>query len=86
MTYDAQLQELQEKITRFRHLNAGLKELYGQRKTLSAHVRELDTAKRSEEADVEKLEGRSLAVLFYTITGVYNYWSDATQQSSGSSD
>lgn len=24
--------------------------------------------------------------LFYTITGVYNYWSEATQQSSGSSD
>ena len=69
MTYDAQLQELQEKIARFRHLDAGLKELYSQRKTLSAHVRELDAAKRSEEADVEKLEGRSLAVLFYTITG-----------------
>ena len=67
--YDAQLKELQEKITRFRQLSAMLKELRSQRDRFAARVRELETIKSSEQADVDRLEGHSLAALFYSITG-----------------
>jgi len=67
--YDAQLKELQEKITRFRQLSAMLKELRSQRNRFAARVRELETIKSSEQADVDRLEGHSLAALFYSITG-----------------
>ena len=67
--YDAQLKELQEKIARFRQLSAMLKELRSQRDDFAKRVRELETIKSDEQADVDRLEGRSLAALFYSITG-----------------
>ncbi len=44
-------------------------ELRGQRGELSARVRELEAVKLNEQADVEKLEGRSLASFFYHLAG-----------------
>lgn len=44
-------------------------ELHGQRSELSARVRELEAIKLNEQADVEKLEGRSLAAFFYHLAG-----------------
>ena len=67
--YDEKLQALQEKIARFRQLSAMLKELRNQRETLAGRVRELEAIKLEEQADVERLEGRSLAAFYYNVIG-----------------
>ena len=67
--YDEQLQKLQEHIARKRQLEAQISELRTQRSTLSARVRELEAIKMQEQADVDKLEGRSLAAFFYNVIG-----------------
>lgn len=67
--YDEQLQQLQEQIARKRRLEAMVAELRSQRDTLSARARELNGIRLSEQADVERLEGRSLAVFFYNVIG-----------------
>ena len=67
--YDEQLQKLQEQIARKRQLEAQVSELRAQRSTLSVRVRELDAIKMQEQADVDKLEGRSLAAFFYNVIG-----------------
>ena len=67
--YDEQLQKLQEQIARKRQLEAQVSELRTQRSTLSARARELEAIKMQEEADVDKLEGRSLAAFFYNVIG-----------------
>lgn len=67
--YDEKLATLQEKIARFRQLDAMLDELRKQRSDLSARVRELEVVKLDEQADVERLEGRSLASFFYNVIG-----------------
>ncbi|MBQ3194817.1 MAG: hypothetical protein IJB59_14745, partial [Oscillospiraceae bacterium] len=46
-----------------------LKELRGQRDTIAARVRELEAIKVDEQADVDRLEGRSLASFFYNVIG-----------------
>lgn len=67
--YDEQLQKLQEQIARKRQLEAKVTELRAQRSELSDRVRELEAVKLEEQADVEKLEGRSLAAFFYNVIG-----------------
>jgi len=67
--YDEQLQKLQEQIARKRQLEAKVSELRTQRSTLSTRVRELEAIKMQEQADVDKLEGRSLAAFFYNVIG-----------------
>ena len=67
--YDEQLQKLQEQIARKRQLEAQVSELRTQRSTLSTRVRELEAIKMQEQADVDKLEGRSLAAFFYNVIG-----------------
>jgi len=67
--YDDRLRELQEKIARTRQLSTMMEELREQRKTLEAKVRELKTAMQAEQADVDRLEGRSLAAFFYYVIG-----------------
>ncbi len=67
--YDEQLQKLQEQIVRKQHLEAIVAELRGQRDELSARARELEAVKLDEQADVDKLEGRSLASFFYHVVG-----------------
>lgn len=67
--YDEQLQKLQERIARKRQLEAQVSELHTQHSTLSAHVQELEAIKTQEQADVDKLEGRSLAAFFYHVIG-----------------
>ena len=67
--YDEQLQKLQEHIARKRQLEAQVSELRTQRSTLSTRVRELEVIKMQEQADVDKLEGRSLAAFFYNVIG-----------------
>ena len=67
--YDDKLRTLQEKISRSRQLSSMQKELRSQRDTLAARVRELETIKLDEQADVDRLEGRSLASFFYNVIG-----------------
>ena len=67
--YDEKLKALQEKISRSRQLTSMLNELRIQRDTIAARVRELETIKMDEQADVDRLEGRSLASFFYNVIG-----------------
>ena len=67
--YDEQLKTLQAKIARFKQLSSMIKELRSQRVNLSARVRELEAVKMDEQADVDRLEGRSLAAFFYNVIG-----------------
>ena len=67
--YDEKLKALQEKISCSRQLTSMLKELRGQRDTIAARVRELEAIKVDEQADVDRLEGRSLASFFYNVIG-----------------
>lgn len=67
--YDEQLQQLQTQIARKQQLEATVSELRAQRSSLAGRVRELKTILLSEQADVEKLEGRSLAAFFYHVIG-----------------
>ena len=67
--YDEKLKALQEKISRSRQLTSMLKELRGQRDTIAARVQELEAIKVDEQADVDRLEGRSLASFFYNVIG-----------------
>ena len=67
--YDEQLQQLQDKISRKRQLEAKVSELRAQRSKLSGRARELESILLKEQADVEKLEGRSLAAFFYYVIG-----------------
>ena len=67
--YDEQLRQLQEQLARKRQLESQAQELRRQRDNLSARVRELEAIKLQEQADVDKLEGRSLASFFYNVVG-----------------
>lgn len=67
--YDEQLRQLQNQIARKRQLEAKVSELRAQRSGLSERVRELKTILLSEQADVEKMEGRSLTAFFYHVMG-----------------
>lgn len=78
--YDDKLRSLQEKTARYRHLRAIMPELYSQRQQLEAEVRELDGIKRFEQADVDRLEGRSLAAFFYNVIGKMDEKLDAERR------
>lgn len=67
--YDEHLRELQQQIGRKNRLDCMIKELNAQRKELEEKVRELEASMHSEQADVEKLEHRSLANFFYNVVG-----------------
>ena len=67
--YDQQLQELLAQCARKRKLEASAAELLRQRDTYAARAEELKEAMREEQADVDRLEGRSLAAFFYNVVG-----------------
>lgn len=67
--YDEQLKQLQTQMAEKKRLEAVLTELRSQYKDLSVKVKELESKKLVEQADVEKLEGRSLAAFFYNVVG-----------------
>lgn len=69
MYYDGQLQALQEQIARKKQLTAMESELIRQRDSLSERVRELNEIRLAEQADVDRLEGRSLAAFYYNVIG-----------------
>ena len=67
--YDEELQMLQKQLTRKKHLQALLKELNIQRAELEEKVRHLKEIMDKEQADVDRLEGRGLTALLYSIAG-----------------
>lgn len=60
---------LQAQLTYKQRLVMVLKELYDQQRPLVARVAKLEKQMRSEEKDLQRLEGRSLAAFFYYVTG-----------------
>lgn len=67
--YDDQLKQLQAQIARSRQLNSIIQELRHQQDILTTQVHELEKIKLDEQADVDRLEGRSLAAFFYQVVG-----------------
>lgn len=67
--YDEALKVLQAQTVRFRQLSSMLGELRVQRDDLSDQVSELEAIKLDEQADVDRLEGRTLAAFFYNAIG-----------------
>ena len=67
--YDQQLTELLAQCARKKKLEASAAELRRQRDTYAARAEELKEAMREEQADVDRLEGRSLAAFFYNVVG-----------------
>lgn len=67
--FDEQLQEIHEKLSQKKSIEAKRKELEAQKKELEAKVSELRTVMLNEQDDVTKLEGRSLTAFFYYVIG-----------------
>ena len=67
--YDEQLRCLQEQCARKKKLESSVAELRAQRDTYAARAEELKRNLSEEQADVERLEGRSLAAFFYNVIG-----------------
>ena len=67
--YDEELRTLREQMERKRQLEAMLKDLREQQQELTGRVRELEKVKLEEQADVDRLEGHSLAAFFYGVIG-----------------
>lgn len=63
------LKTLRQQAARKKHLEAVCSSLEAQRGELDRKLQLLDEQRRKEQLDVEKLEGRSLAALFYAAVG-----------------
>lgn len=67
--YDEQLHLLQTQCSRKKKLEAALAELNQQHTALTQQVQELAQVMEEEQADVDRLEGRSLSAFFYDLVG-----------------
>ena len=67
--YNDKLKELQEQVSRKKHLTVKRDELQKQYDRLKEKAAQLEAEKVSEQADVERLEARSLANFFYQVVG-----------------
>jgi len=67
--YDEQLRQLQKQMARKGQLESMVAELDRQHRELSQRVTELEQIMLDEQADVDQLEGRSLAAFFYQVIG-----------------
>ena len=66
---DLSLKELRQQVAEKQNYEAKQNELEKQRSSVAERVQKLEKAKRSEQADVDRLEGRSLAAFFYQVIG-----------------
>lgn len=64
-----ELHDLRLRVQAKEEIQRKLKCLYDQRTQLAAKVEELERIKNSEQRDVERLQGRSLAAFFYNVCG-----------------
>ena len=67
--FDTEIRELAEKCARKQKLEANLHELYEQRRKLFEKTMELKVQMKTEQLDVDKMEGRSLYAFFYFVIG-----------------
>ena len=67
--YDNNLRQLQQRVALKKQLEAKFNDLRNQRRVFDQKVVELRVEHRSEQADVVKMEGRSLANYFYQLFG-----------------
>ena len=67
--YDEQLQKVQTQCARKKKLEAAAAELRSQRSIYQARTWELEQSFQQEQADVDRLEGRSLSAFFYNVIG-----------------
>ena len=67
--YDEQLRELQAQCTRKKKLEASAAELRTQRDTYRLRAQELEQSFQQQQADLDRLEGRSLSAFFYNVIG-----------------
>lgn len=66
---DDRLQQLRRQCARVKQLRVRENELLTQCQTLSQRADKLKAAMNKEQADVDRLEGRSLAAFFYHVVG-----------------
>lgn len=66
---DLTLKELWQQVAEKQSCEAKQTELEKQRSSVAERVKKLEKAKRSEQADVDRLEGHSLAAFFYQVIG-----------------
>lgn len=64
-----QLDETRQMVFRYQKLNAMLMELHKQKTSLEKKTDELKALLEKEEVDVQKLEGKSLTNIFYSVLG-----------------
>lgn len=78
--YNEELEKLREQIDKKKHLKNKLESLEDQQKQLRKRVSELHLIMIEEQKDVEKLDGISLATLFYSIIGKKEAMLDAERK------
>ena len=67
--YNEQLRVLYDMVCRKQHLEKLQEELLSQKNMLLEEVEKLKKSSLKEQADVERLEGGSLASFFYNVIG-----------------
>ena len=66
---DSTLKELWQQVAEKKSCEAKQKELTAQRNALADRLKKLEKSKLAEQADVDRLEGHSLAAFFYQVIG-----------------
>ena len=69
MAESEDLRRLRAQMERKRQLEAQVREMRTQRENLTRRVQELQRQMQMEQADVDRLEGHSLAAFFYGVVG-----------------
>ena len=64
---DSTLKELWQQVAEKKSCEAKQRELTSQRNTLADRLKKLEKSKLAEQADVDRLEGHSLAAFFYQV-------------------
>ena len=77
---NVELKALQQQTAEKKRLEAKLRELYAQQETLETQTDELERTKLDEQADVDRLEGRSLSAFFYSMVGKLDQKLDKERQ------
>lgn len=67
--FNEDLQQLKDRITQKKRMETELLDLYTQKRILIIKTAELEKIKNSEQKDVDRLEGGSLAAFFYNVVG-----------------
>lgn len=67
--FNEDLQQLKDNVVQKKRMETELLDLYAQKRDLDNKVAQLEKIKNSEQKDVDRLEGGSLAAFFYNVVG-----------------